>query len=304
MPRESEPHATAPACHMEKPLWRCARGELPPNIALMHLFMAAPDAASAAGVIQRMLVRVGTGVEADRIRAAHDLWRTTEGAWQVVKSTLAGLDHDRTAMNKVAHWSKAFDRAAGISPAAGVALYSLGSEHLLRQITEEVVGRMREWDLVNREHMLLEIGCGAGRFVSALAANARLVIGIDISDAMLRLARDRCCSIANACFVRTSGHDLAAFADSSIDLVYAIDCFPYLVLTNHDLAARHFDESVRVLRPGGRLLVLNYSYRGSFERDRCDVAKLADTFALRLIRNGTQDLSLWDGMAFLLQKPG
>src|SRR5215213_8669971 len=102
VPRESEPHATAPACHMEKPLWRCARGELPPNIALMHLFMAAPDAASAAG----------------------DLWRTTEGAWQVVKSTLAGLDHDRTAMNKVAHWSKAFDRAAGISPAAGVALYS------------------------------------------------------------------------------------------------------------------------------------------------------------------------------------
>jgi ubiquinone/menaquinone biosynthesis C-methylase UbiE len=270
----------------------------------MHLFMAAPDAASAAGVIQRMLVRFGTGVEADRIRATRDLWRTTDGAWEVVKSTLAGLDHQTVPLNEITHWGKAFDRAAGISPAAGVALYSLGSEKLLKQITAEVVGRMHEWGLVDPNYVLLEIGCGAGRFVSALAANARLVVGIDISNVMLRLAREKCCSIANARFIRTSGHDLAAFADSSMDLVYAIDCFPYLVLTDPDLAVRHVGESVRVLRPGGRLLVLNYSYRASSDRDRRDIAELAESFGLRLIRNGTQDLSLWDGLAFLLQKPG
>jgi ubiquinone/menaquinone biosynthesis C-methylase UbiE len=270
----------------------------------MHLFMAAPDAASAAGVLQRMLARFSTGVEADRIRATRDLWRTSEGAWEIVKSTLTGLDHQTVPLHDIAHWSKAFDRAARISPAAGVALYSLGSERLLEQITAQVVGRMREWDLVDSKHVLLEIGCGAGRFVSALATNARLVLGIDISNAMLRLARERCCSIANARFIRTSGHHLAAFADSSMDLVYAIDCFPYLVLTNPDLAVRHVSESARVLRPGGRLLIFNYSYRGSSERDRCDIAELADTFGLRLIRNGTQDLSLWDGLAFLLEKPG
>jgi SAM-dependent methyltransferase len=66
--------------------------------------------------------------------------------------------------------------------------------------------------------------------------------------------------------LRSSGRDLALFKDASFDLVYAVDTFPYLVLSGRDLAERHMSDAARVLRPGGTLLVLNYSYLGDLER--------------------------------------
>jgi SAM-dependent methyltransferase len=289
---------------MDEPLWRCARGEVPPNVALMHLFMIAPDPASAQLAIERTLRRLGSATEADRLTKAQTLWRAMPGAWTIVKSTLAGMNHEAIPTNDVTHWREVFDRAAGISPEAGVALYSLGDQALLEAATAEIVVRMRDWGLLDLQHVMLEIGCGIGRCVSAVAANTRYVLGIDISSAMLNVARERCAALKNACFIRTSGNDLSAFATCSVDVIYAVDCFPYFLLTNHGLAPRYIEESLRVLRPEGKLLILNYSYRGEPELDREDLQNLANTCGFRIIRNGTRDFSLWDGLAFLLLKRG
>jgi ubiquinone/menaquinone biosynthesis C-methylase UbiE len=301
---ETDPQEPGLTRSIDEPLWRCARGEVPPNVALMHLFMIAPDPASAQLAIERTLRRLGSATEADRLTQAQTLWRAMPGAWTIVKSTLAGMDHEAIPTRDVTHWRDVFDRAAAVSPEAGVALYSLGDQVLLEAATAEIVERMREWGLLDPQHVLLEIGCGIGRCVSAVAASTRYVLGMDISNAMLNIARERCAALPNACFVRTSGNDLSAFAACSVDVIYAIDCFPYFFLTNHSLAPRHVEESLRVLRPGGKLLILNYSYRGEPELDREDLRQLATTFGFRIIRNGTRDFSLWDGLAFLLLKRG
>jgi SAM-dependent methyltransferase len=149
---------------------------------------------------------------------------------------------------------------------------------------------------------LLDLGCGNGRFLSALAPRVRFALGIDVSPGMLAAARRRCALMDNAACVRTSGRDLSAVADGSIDLLCAIDAFPYLVQCGGDVAARHIHEAARVLRPGGSLLIINYSYRGSVEADRNDVARLAGEVGLRIERNATRDFTLWDGVTFLLRK--
>jgi ubiquinone/menaquinone biosynthesis C-methylase UbiE len=214
------------------------------------------------------------------------------------------MNHDPMPVQEVAHWANVFDRAAAISPEAGVALYSLGNQALLAQASAEIVDRMREWDLLHPNNVMLEIGCGIGRCVSVLAASTRYVLGIDISSAMLKIAQQRCATLTNTCFIRTSGNDLSALGSCSADVIYAIDCFPYFLLTNQTLAPRHIQESFRVLRPGGNLLILNYSYRGNPELDRRDISRMASTVGFRIIRNGTRDFSLWDGLAFLLLKAG
>jgi ubiquinone/menaquinone biosynthesis C-methylase UbiE len=199
------------------------------------------------------------------------------------------------------HWSSVFDQAAAVSTEASVALYSLGRSDLLRAATDEIVDRMRAWGVLTPGCTALEIGCGNGRVLHALAPEMDLAVGIDISLRMLGAARQRCTGIPTTVFIRSSGRDLAAFADALFDLVYAVDVFPYLVQSG--LAARHVREAARVLTAGGSFLILNYSYRKDADADRAEIAQLAAECGLIVRRNGTSDFTLWDGETYLLQRP-
>jgi SAM-dependent methyltransferase len=289
------------------PLWRCARGELPPNVALANLFMAARDEAEAADALKRSLDYAEQHDDREgamRIGQAGELWERTPGAFAAVNDVLGAVDHDHYdggGEQALAYWAAAFDRAAETSPAAGVALYSLGSSELLRAATEEIVTLLRAEQLLTPSCAVLDLGCGSGRVLAALAPTVGMAVGIDISWRMLEAARDHCAGQTNVHLVRTSGRDLAAFAEGSFDLVLAVDAFPYLVQA--ELAVQHVRECGRVLKPGGKLLILNYSYRGDLHWDRAELAELAGAAGLAPVRDGTRDFRLWDGCTFLFRKP-
>jgi SAM-dependent methyltransferase len=301
------PDLVGPQLERVNPILRCALGELPANVALMQAAIEAEDA----GSVERALrdahdrfVRQGTLLEASRIGRALDLWNGTPGAFAAVKAIAGIADHRARATDTeqhIARWARAFDAAADISPEASVALYSLGAPHVLDAITAEVIGRMREWGLLSVDSSILEIGCGIGRFARALGP-VRSYLGVDISGRMVEKARATCGELANVTFLRRSGHDLGVFPSASIDLVMAVDALPYLVCGGDDLAAACLREAARVLTDKGRILVLNWSYRDDADADRADLRRLADPLGLTVIRNGTSDFSLWDGLTFLLER--
>src|SRR5919199_2190530 len=261
------------------PLERCARGELPPNVALMQLLAESRDPEEAAAALRAVEVRrADSHTTAERLQGLRRLWEANPQAWSVVKSILDGVEHGGAAATPdegVAHWAAVFDRMAAVSPEAGVALYALGNAELLDAITDEIVRRMRVWRLLGPGRAVLEIGCGIGRFVAALAPEIGHVTGIDISRKMVELARRRCAGLANVRLRRCSGRDLAPFRADAFDLVLAADSFPYLVQAGTAMAERHVHEAARVLRPGGTLLILNFSYCGDLETDRRDIDRLA-----------------------------
>jgi SAM-dependent methyltransferase len=92
---------------------------------------------------------------------------------------------------------------------------------------------------------LLDVGCGTGSYTAALAQHGWNVTGVDISEDMLRLARER--------GVRTIRTDATAlpFEDASFDAAVS-------VLTNTDLddLAAVVREIARVLRPDAPLVYL------------------------------------------------
>jgi SAM-dependent methyltransferase len=289
-----------------RPLAAAAAGTLPPNVALMRLLMEAHDDAEAQDAL-----RAARRLVADRTREAavlDEVARLHEehpDAFATVKAVLARVMHDQPpapAEDGIGTLATAFDRAVRAAPEASVALYTLGSPELLRAATREVVEALGLWGLLGRDKSLLEIGCGIGRFEEALAPEVRFAVGVDVSAAMLAQARRRCAALPNTAFLRSSGLDLAAFADGGFDLVLAIDSFPYLVQAGGELAARHIEEAARVLKPGGDLVILNFSYRGDLDLDRADIAASADG-KLRLVRGGERPFRLWDGAAFHLAKP-
>ncbi|HLH94878.1 MAG TPA: class I SAM-dependent methyltransferase [Xanthobacteraceae bacterium] len=280
---------------------RCAEGDLPPNVALAQLFMSAGDLVEAEGMLAHMLDYIATRhpAGAARLRSVRDLWRATPGAFATVKAITAAVDHDDEERgNNTAHWAQAFDRTVDISAAGGVALYSLGRTDLLAAITGELIDLMRRWNLLSRKSNLLDLGCGNGRVLEVVAPMTRLAVGIDVSSRMLDSARRRC--PASADLIRSSGRDLALFASTSFDVICAVDVFPYLFASG--LSQPHFHEAARVLKPGGHLIIFNYSYRGSNAADRAEVAELAKAAGFGLPCNGTREFNLWDGLTFLLQK--
>lgn len=290
------------------PLAACAAGVEPPNVALMQLLMEAADPAEAEVAICGALRRresLADYTGAERLGAMLRLWRAHPDAWTLVRSVVSTIDHQALAASPqaaVTHWSSVFDRLARASPDAGVALYALGSAELLAAATAEIVERLEAWDLIRPDTALIDLGCGAGRLIEALAPRVRFIAGTDVSSGMMDEARRRCAGLANIDLVHSSGLDLAPFAEGAFELILAVDVFPYVVQSGMALAEAYMREAARVLRRGGNLVVMNFSYRGDIDRDRADVARLADEAGFDLVRHGTREFALWDGTAFQLAK--
>ena len=283
---------------LEQALAICAGGTLPPNVALVHLFLAARDAAEAERALAEASARSGGTPEALRLRGTLALLRQAAGCFDAVNDVLAIAEEGAAAASPAA-WAEVFDRAAALSPEIAVAAYALGRPDLLEAANQEVLGRLRAWRLLGADRRVLELGCGIGRLLPLLAHESAMVIGLDISAGMLAQARRRTAGLANVLLLRSSGRDLAAIDSGSLDLVCAVDSFPYLVQAG--LAAAHLAEAARVLRPDGALAILNYAYGRDFAEDRDELMALAAAAGLELVEARAGDFQWWDGTSFLLR---
>ncbi|HEV7254286.1 MAG TPA: class I SAM-dependent methyltransferase [Mesorhizobium sp.] len=285
-----------------------ASGETPAGIAQMRLIVLTPaDAEPEPFLAAAVAARAKDAAEAEALAWLARQAASDTKAWARVRATAAAIPHDEapsgSPAEEVERLAARFDAAARISPEASVALYSLGDPARLDAATAEIAGWLRDKDLLGQGKSVLDLGCGIGRMARALAPDVGRVVGCDISEEMVRVARTRSADLPNAEFRRTSGLDLAGFGDASFDLVLVVDVFPYLVAAGGDLAGRHVAEAARVLKPGGALAILNFSYRGTPERDAAELSAWAGRAGLKLVEGGTKPFQEWDGTAFRLVKP-
>jgi predicted TPR repeat methyltransferase len=282
-------------------------GRLDPPIVLTGLFLLLGKAAEISSLLARAesdAHAAGDDDGARRIDAVRDRMSHDPAAFEKMRAVLAIL-HGQSARQPSADpfsVAASFDAAAELSPAASVALYSLGDATLLGGATQELVSLLRARGLISRKSRVFEIGCGIGRFAEALAAEIQSFQGIDVSQNMIRIARERCTDFANVAFSLTSGEDLGQYADASFDLVLAVDSFPYIVATRRGLAELHITESARVLAPGGNLAIFNFAYEEEFDVSRERLGRVACEAGLALVAAESNPLRSWDGSFFQLRK--
>src|SRR4051794_27974256 len=99
---------------------------------------------------------------------------------------------------------------------------------------------------------VLDLGCGAGRFVAALRDAGADPVGVELADAALDRARR---NVPGADFRRLTDDGEIPLEDGSVDLVWCSEVLEHVLDT-----ARLLSEARRVLRTGGRLLVTTPSH--------------------------------------------
>ncbi len=103
---------------------------------------------------------------------------------------------------------------------------------------------------------LVDLGTGSGRMLTLLGGKARSAIGLDLSQHMLNIARAKAfdAGIATADFRHGDIYD-TRLPPASADLVVVHQVLHFLSDPAHAIA-----EAARLLRPGGRLLIVDFAH--------------------------------------------
>jgi len=123
--------------------------------------------------------------------------------------------------------------------------------------------RLTDWALTHLElsgdATVLDVGCGGGRTIEKLAGIVATVYGIDYAAGSVAASRahNRRLIAEGKVFVEEASVSQLPFADSFFELVTAVETQYYWPDTTNDMR-----EILRVLKPGGRLMVVAESYRG------------------------------------------
>lgn len=124
-------------------------------------------------------------------------------------------------------------------------------EHYLRKRTEFI-----------RRHcppgVGLDVGCGTGALAERLAGAGYEMVGVDPSEGMLSVLRDRAPQIRA---VAASGTELP-FPSASFDLVLTVATLHHIADAS-DVRAT-VAEMVRVVKPGGRVLIWDHNPRNPY----------------------------------------
>ena len=123
---------------------------------------------------------------------------------------------------------------------------------------------MREASLLGypkRYQRSLDFGCGMGRLTAALAGYFRESVGVDISEEMIKLARE---SHPNCTFVFNDQVHLSVFPDGYFDFIYSAIVLQHL--PTEEIIAAYIRDFLRVLVPGGLLVFQVPSYIPPYNR--------------------------------------
>lgn len=113
---------------------------------------------------------------------------------------------------------------------------------------------LKTWANLSSSATLLDIGCGTGEFERLILAECptQQMVGVDISEEMLAIARQKLYDYANVSFQLASASVLP-FTDHSFDVIVSASSFHYF---DNPIAA--LTEMQRVVKPSGQVIILDW----------------------------------------------
>ena len=124
-----------------------------------------------------------------------------------------------------------------------------------RVVPQEVFDRLRGGlearRIVSSRTNLADIGCGTGQYLAVFADSCASVTGIDVSEKMLAVAREKLAGHPNVTLIRCDATAIDLDADQ-FDVTISSKLFLHIADWQ-----KAIDEAVRVTRPGGYFVYVN-----------------------------------------------
>lgn len=95
----------------------------------------------------------------------------------------------------------------------------------------------------------LEIGCGPGRLMRPMSRHFVEIDGVDVSDEMIALAKQRLADIPNAHPHHNDGASLVMFPDETFEFIYSYAVFQHI--PSAEVVIQYLRETHRVMKTGG-----------------------------------------------------
>jgi ubiquinone/menaquinone biosynthesis C-methylase UbiE len=171
---------------------------------------------------------------------ARDLWRVVRGSVEALPSREQDAERVRTVLAERRKKSRDF-----FSSAAGE----------WDRVRAELYGRRVDLQallgLLDERWAVGDLGCGTGQLSALLAPFVTRVVAVDESLEMLRSARERLAGVSNA-EVRPGALEALPIRTGELDAAVIFLVLHYVAEPGEALR-----EAARVLRPGGRLLIVD-----------------------------------------------
>ncbi len=142
--------------------------------------------------------------------------------------------------------------------------YDQGAEYVVgRSLREAIAEKLRREQGLGE---VVEFGCGTGYFTKVVAEQATRIIASDLSDQMLEAVRMRLKDVPNVT-VQKEDCESPSFPSLSYDTVLMANV---LHTVEHPLKA--LEESYRILKLSGKLLVISYTDYGTSLFEKIELA--------------------------------
>ena len=114
-----------------------------------------------------------------------------------------------------------------------------------------------------KDWRVLEIGCGFGRIVKPMCEIFDIVDGVDISETILKRAKEYLCGLHGVGELRlNNGYDLQPAQDNTYNLVYSVLVFQHI--RSASVIRSYLKETARVLKPEGYFRLQVHKWKETF----------------------------------------
>lgn len=180
--------------------------------------------------------------------------------WRVLYQSVYDLNAAPTAETSfdTVGWTSSYDGRPIVAPA-------------MREWLDATVARLA----VLRPRRVLEIGCGAGLIVRALAPRCQRYVASDFSDGALVRARQAlegpgaATGLGNLRLVRCAAHEVGTLGEQGFDTVILNSVVQYFPSPDYFLDV--LGQAARLLSPGGRVFIGDVRHHGLLEAFHADV---------------------------------
>ncbi len=113
---------------------------------------------------------------------------------------------------------------------------------------------LKTWAQISPLDIVLDVACGTGEFERLLLTenSTQSIVGVDISDKMLAIAKQKC-SVYPQVLFHTASASALPFDNNSFDVIVSANSFHYF---DDPLAA--LIEMKRVLKPDGKVVIIDW----------------------------------------------